>query len=476
VKVLIVATNRCRDPFPVMPYGACVVAEAAERAGHRVEVLDLMFEERPEAALDRRLRAFRPGAVGFSVRNIDNNDMRAPRSLYRELRDLVGAVRRELAVPTIIGGPAVGVMPAALLDYSFADWAALGDGERVFPAFLSALESGGSLREIPGLAWIGEHGYEARPIAHGDVQEAPLVPDYGRWLELGRYRAAMAAAPVQSKRGCPYDCVYCRYSANEGRGYRLHAPGRVAEAVERLAAGGARDIEFVDNVFNSPHDHAVAVCREIARRKVRARLHTLELNPRFTDDELLTAMEEAGFAAVGMTAESASDRALAGLGKNYRRADLERAAESIARHRIPCLWIFLVGGPGETEETLAETLDFAERRVRAADSAFFNVGIRIYPGTGLERIALEQQVIDRPATDMLDPVFYTAPGLDLVGVERLLSAAVRRNLRFMNAAALAHPMLPALTRLAVGLRLRPPIWRHTVRLRQALRFLGRDIA
>ena len=77
---------------------------------------------------------------------------------------------------------------------------------------------------------------------------------------------------------------------------------------------------------------------------------------------------------------------------------------------------------------------------------------------------------------MLDPVFYTVPGLDLARVEHMLATAVRRNLRFMNSAALAHPMLPALTRLAVGLRLRPPIWRHTVRLRQALRFLGRDIA
>ena len=83
MRVLIVSTNRCREPVPVMPIGACVVAEAAERAGHTVRVLDMMFVRRPMRALRRALDAFAPDVVGVSARNIDNADMLAPAGQYR---------------------------------------------------------------------------------------------------------------------------------------------------------------------------------------------------------------------------------------------------------------------------------------------------------------------------------------------------------------------------------------------------------
>jgi radical SAM superfamily enzyme YgiQ (UPF0313 family) len=478
VKVLLVATNRSREPLPVMPYGACLVAEAAERAGHRVELLDLMFEDDPEGALGHALRRMQPDVVAFSVRNIDNNDMRAPQALYRDLRGLVRQVRQDCAASTVIGGPAVGVMPGALLDYSEADWAAVGDGEVVFPKLLAEISAG----RTPGVASGpsrtdgGGEVVGAGSACSSPFPEAPLVPDYRRWLRVKAYRAAMAAAPVQTKRGCPFECVYCRYAANEGKRYRLHAPRRVAEAVAGLAEVGLRDVEFVDNVFNSPRDHAVEICEAVAAAGRRARLQTLQLNPAFVDDELLDAMERAGFVAVGITAESASESVLRGLGKNYGAAELRGAAEAVARSALPCLWIFMLGGPGETEASIAETFDFAETHVRPRDAAFFNLGIRIYPGTGLERTALEQGVIDRPAADMLEPVFYLAPGLSRERVERTLDTAVRRRLNFMSSPALAHPLLPKLNGLANRLRLAPPLWRHTATVRRGLRLVGQDIA
>ena len=75
VNVLIVVTNRYSSPIPVMPVGACMVAEAAELAGHRVRVLDLMFEQNPLNTLESELNTSNPDFIGLSVRNIDNNDM-----------------------------------------------------------------------------------------------------------------------------------------------------------------------------------------------------------------------------------------------------------------------------------------------------------------------------------------------------------------------------------------------------------------
>lgn len=86
MRALIVSTNRCHEPVPVMPIGACMVAEAAERAGHGVRVLDMMFARDPLAALRRELDGFRPEVVGISARNIDNADMLAPASQYSTWR------------------------------------------------------------------------------------------------------------------------------------------------------------------------------------------------------------------------------------------------------------------------------------------------------------------------------------------------------------------------------------------------------
>ena len=69
----------------------------------------------------------------------------------------------------------------------------------------------------------------------------------------------------------------------------------------------------------------------------------------------------------------------------------------------------MLGGPGETRETVAETIAFARRTVRPGDVAYFNVGIRIYPGTELERLAREEGVLTGSVQEMLEPVFYFSP-------------------------------------------------------------------
>src|SRR4030067_2569490 len=91
--VPIISANQSAFPMPVMPIGACMVAEAAERAGHRVSVLDLMFEPDPARAITSAIRRSNPDVIGFSVRNIDNNDMRTPAFYIPGLLPLIKAVR-----------------------------------------------------------------------------------------------------------------------------------------------------------------------------------------------------------------------------------------------------------------------------------------------------------------------------------------------------------------------------------------------
>jgi radical SAM superfamily enzyme YgiQ (UPF0313 family) len=473
--VLVVCTNRNQLPMPVLPLGACLVAEAAERAGHRVRLLDLMFEKDPAGALRRALAERPPEVVGLSVRNIDNNDLRSPVFFLAGLPPLVDAIRAGTDAPIVLGGAACGVMPEALMRLTGAAWCVLGDGETVFPALLGRLGRGESPADLPGVASLAGGVFAANPGPRAGGTWRCGSPDFRRWLPTRRYLAQLATVPLQTKVGCHFRCVYCTYRGLEGSDYRLGDPRETAEAVARLAAGGMRDVEFVDNVFNSPHGHALAVCEELARRPHGASLQSLELNPLFVDDALLAAMQRAGFAGIGVTFESAADPVLAGLGKGFTTADVHRAADAVARHRLPCAWVFMLGGPGETEATVRETLGFARARIRPGDVAYFGVGIRVYPGTQLEQIARDQGVLDLPADRMLEPVFYCSPQIAPARIREMLAVETRRTMNFMSPESLSFPYLPAMHRAAHALGMRPPLWPRTAAIRRTLRLLGMDV-
>ncbi|BCR04335.1 B12-binding domain-containing radical SAM protein [Desulfuromonas versatilis] len=475
MNVLLLSTNRNTLPMPVMPIGACLVAEAAQRAGHQVRLLDLMFLADPLGAVESAIRDFRPEAVGLSVRNIDNNDMGDPVFYLDELRRIVSTIRGCCEAPIILGGAALGVMPEAMLRLVPATCAVVGDGETVFPELLGRLARGEAIADLPGVALVEDGGFRRTPPDLTRFSPRCPSPDYRRWLDLGAYRRQLATVPIQTKTGCQFRCVYCTYPGIEGSSCNLKDPESVADAVARLAASGLRDIEIVDSVFNAPLDHAMEICAALARGSAAARLQCLELNPRHFNDELLGAMEQAGFRGMGITLESAADPVLAGLNKGFTSREVHRAAEAVRRHRIPCAWIFLFGGPGETEQTVLETLRFAKTQIRPGDIAFFNTGIRVYPGTELETIARRQGVLSRPAAEMLEPTFYLSPQVDARWIRQQLKQALADHMNFIDMGSLSLPFLPSLHRIGAGIGLRPPLWRYTRFIRRGLRLAGMDV-
>jgi radical SAM superfamily enzyme YgiQ (UPF0313 family) len=474
MKVLLLSTNRNHFPMPVIPLGACMVAEAAERAGHEVRLLDLAFCKDPLQAVQTALKKDRPDVVGLSVRNIDNNDIHSPAFYIRDVAAIVEVIRSLTPAPVVLGGAAVSVMPEELLRCTGASCAVLGEGEAVFPLLLRELTQNGSPALVPGTAWIEQGVFSAHPLPSSGNGCPCSSPDFSRWIELKAYLSRLSTVPVQTKLGCRFSCVYCTYRKIEGNRYRLSDPGEVAEAICRHAAQGIRHIEFVDNVFNSPYDHAFSVCEEVIRRRPAVSLQSLELNPLFIDDALISVMERAGFSGVGITVESASDRVLEGLGKGFDSAHVQKAADVVRRHGLPCVWIFMLGGPNETQETVRETLRFAERAIRPQDVAFFGLGVRIYPGTELESIARQQGLLSLPASGMLEPVFYVSPDVDYDWMRDQVRSSMDRHMNFMNSESLGLPVLSSIQRIAYRIGLSLPLWKHTRFIRRGLRLFGMD--
>jgi radical SAM superfamily enzyme YgiQ (UPF0313 family) len=471
MNILLVITNRYKSPVPVIPIGACLVAEATRRAGYKVEVLDLMFKEDSLQSLESELNRVNWDIVGLSVRNIDNNDMQNPVAFIRDLIPLIEIIRNRTRAVLVLGGSAVAVMPEELLRYTKADWAVLGDGEIVFPQLLAALSRGEIPDKISGIAWLEDNIFRKNTGYVDRFLDGCRVPDFYRWIDVRAYLSRLSTIPIQTKLGCHFKCIYCTYRKIEGHDYRLCDSRVAVDAVKYLASQGFRDIEFVDNVFNSPYDHAVAVCKGLADIQSDVRLQSLELNPLFIDDNLLTVMERAGFVGIGITVESASDVVLEGLGKGFTSKDVYHAAYTIQHHKLPCLWIFMLGGPFETKETVLETLHFAEQFIRPGDVAFFNIGIRIYPGTELEHIARGEGVLSVSSEEMLEPVFYISPALDQDWLIDTMQRILATHMNYIDSSSIGLSFLPTINRLGYRLGIRAPLWRYTRSIRRVLKLL-----
>ena len=460
-RVLLVSANRERQPYPVVPNGLACVASALQSAGHEVRFLDLCFERDPVKATMRAAVEFAPDVAGVSVRNIDNSDAIALRHYTPEAKSIFLALRQAAPSATIIaGGAAFGVAPEALFRDFGVDYAVAGDGERASVALVDAIARGNAVEGIPGIVRLVADRVHFTPPGDDASLDGLPTPQLHRWIDLKRYERHGATIPIQTKRGCVYKCVYCTYQNVEGWGYRLRDPERVANEIEELVhKAQVRSFDFVDSTFNSPPGHAIEVCESILRRGLRVHLDTTNFTPASASDELLQTMRHAGFRTLGISAESASDSVLEKLQKGFTSAKVRDVAERVEKAGIRTLWIFLVGGPGETPQTLDETLRFAEWRLLRGDAVYMTIGLRIYPGTTLHRIALAEGVVESGAT-LLDPTFYFSPSLSFDHAVNRVKQFAARHPQLMFSADSRSPILPWLTRAASVMRLPKPHWQY----------------
>ncbi len=472
-RVLLVSTNRERQPYPVVPNGLACVASALDGVGHDVRFVDLCFARDPVAASTEAARGFDPDIIGVSVRNIDNSDAIALRHYTPEARAILQGLRRiSPRAKVIAGGAAFGVAPEALFRDLGVDYAVAGDGERASVALVDALTAGKPVGALPGVVRDRQGVVVFTPPGEeADLDSLP-PPALHRWIDLGRYQRHGATVPIQTKRGCVYKCVYCTYRNVEGWGYRTRDPELVADEIEELNRNArVRHFDFVDSTFNSPPGHALQVCEAIARRKLDVQLDTTNFTPAVAPDDLLSAMRSAGFRSLGITAESASDAVLEKLEKGFNAAKVREVAERVEKHGLRTLWIFLVGGPGETAATVEETLEFARWRLGRGDAVYVTVGLRIYPGTTLHRIAIAEEFV--PAgSSLLDPAFYFSRELSFDPTVARLKRFAADHPRFMFSADSRSVVLPYLTRAASVLNLPRPHWRYMGLFQRVSRAVG----
>ncbi len=411
MRVVLVASNRTMTPFPVYPIGLDYVATALRRQ-HELRVVDFAADD-AEAELVACCRDFRPEVVGLSIRNVDSAETSNPDGFIPDIERIVGLVRRESSAALVLGGPGFSIFPTALMARLGADYGVLGEGERL-PDLLAAIRAGDHRRaaELPGVLAGATAKEPPPPCAAAGRRELASAKTVGQYLRWG------GMLNVQTKRGCPFRCSYCTYPAIEGRPLRLREPEQVAEEWQALVQAGAQFLFVTDAVFNSHVRHNLAVADALGRRGLAAPWGAF-FAPLRPPPGYYRRLRAAGLSHAEFGTESLAPAMLRAYRKPFT------APHALAAHRearaagLFVAHYLLLGGPGETRQTVTQTLDECDRLDDAA--LFFFCGVRIYPRTELHAVALAEGQVD-PGDDLLAPRFYAPAGLPVAAIAELVAA------------------------------------------------------
>ena len=405
MRILLVSANRTSVNMPVFPLGLAYLGSSLREAGHDVAIFDLLGLEDPGPAVAGRIRAFRPDLIGVSIRNIDNQDPFQPEFYLPEIREIIRACRKVSHAPVVLGGAGYSIFPRRVLRYLGGDYGVAGEGERALCEIAQRIARGDAVDDIPGVITPDQR----EPVARSLIRDLGRIPRPAHeLLPIGRY-ARTSPMPIQGKRGCNRKCIYCSSPLIEGRTVRLRPPGRIVEEIEcAVTRHGVRRFFFVDNLFNYAEEPTLALCQAMISRGLPIEWSCI-LHPHGVTAELVRRMKKAGCTEASLGFESGSDTMLQRLGKEFTAEDVKQASRHLKAHGISQTGFLLLGGPGESRETVEESLAFAEDL--APEAMKLAVGIRIYPGTVLADIARDEARIP-PDADLLAPIFYISEQVD----------------------------------------------------------------
>lgn len=297
-------------------------------------------------------------------------------------------------------------MPERILEAVGADYGVVGEGEAAFTAFVADAARG---------VYPAERCLHGTPLLTGGaIPSAFYDPEI-----LSFYLQSGHVASVQTKRGCTLNCYYCTYPVLEGAAIRSREPAAVADDVQSLAAHhDVKHIFFTDSVFNDEAGRYLDVVRELQRRGLSVPWTAFFKPDRRLDGATIDLMKSTGLRAAELGSDAPSDATLRGIGKPFTFADVDACNNLFLDHGVATAHYFMFGCPGETPETVAEGI--ANLKSLRKTALFVFMGVRILPGTPLEKIALRDGVI-QPGQDLLEPAYYISPAVDRAWLERTLT-------------------------------------------------------
>ncbi len=367
--------------YPQPPMGLILLAGVLESRGYPVKIVDA------------NLLGLKPEEIVPLLDDTDVLGLTAMTPTVSRAIDIareVKAARPEL--PVIMGGPHATLLPAETMAAApEVDIIVRGEGEESLVNLLSVLENNKSLDSVSGITYRTD-GIIVDNAPSPEITDLDSLPFLAYHLvPLKSYRPhpphgrAKPFAVLITSRGCPYNCGYCSKPVF-GKRFRGQSPERVVDEIAYLQEKyGVREIAFYDDSFTLDMERAYRICEEIISRGLKI-IWSCETRVNLVDKRLLKKMKQSGCYSISYGLESGSQEILDVIDKGTTLEQAEEAVRHTREAGIHAVGYFMIGSPGETPETINETIRFAKKL--KVDFAQFSITTP-FPGTNLYDLYLE---------------------------------------------------------------------------------------
>ena len=412
-RVPLVNPNRMKPP--VAPIALDYLTSSLAGRGFEIDLLDLCFSDDFAREIEGYFASKDSFAIAITLRNTDDTSLVTRDFFIPRLKEMIDCIRSHSCAPLILGGSGFSIMPEAILQYCGLDMGIWGEGEYSLPLLLRKIAAGEDYRTVPGLVYRVARGFRRNPPRYLDLESMP-APERNA-VDNRRYFSEGGMGSIEAKRGCPKRCIYCADPLAKGRRVRRRSPGSVVDEIEVLLRMGIDHFHFCDSEFNLPPAHAGEICREIASRGLASRVRWYAYcSPAPFSEGLAALFKKAGCAGINFGVDSASERMLRTLERDFTVEDVARTAQLCHRQGIVFMYDLLLGGPGETGDSLRETIETMKRLSPSRVGA--SLGMRIFPETRLAAMVRRQGPVEqnpnlRGVRDekFFTPVFYLSSAL-----------------------------------------------------------------
>jgi radical SAM PhpK family P-methyltransferase len=266
-------------------------------------------------------------------------------------------------VKIVVGGPLVNnharnyhgdALKTALEDMGADIYVLEGQGELTLARLIECLKSGGNLNDIPNLAY-----FENKELHHTTTvpENNSLDANFIDWKDFGGSRDLGATIQTRTARSCAFKCSFCNYPSRAGALTLLSLDVLERELDSILTLGGVQNVVFIDDTFNVPFPRFKDLCRMMIRKKYPFNWFSY-FRCSNSDQEAIDLMAESGCKGVFLGIESGSPSILNNMNKSATVEKYAKGIEMLRRNGILTFGSFITGFPGETDETVQETIDF----------------------------------------------------------------------------------------------------------------------
>jgi anaerobic magnesium-protoporphyrin IX monomethyl ester cyclase len=361
--------------YPQPPIGLALIAAILEKEGYPIQLIDA------------NALGLGPEETVAMVTDTDIVGITAMTPTIGAALNIARLLKQAKPKAVIVfGGAHPTLLPEETLTASPAvDIVIRGEGDAAVIELLHTLEENHSPESVAGISYRVEkkvvHTTDRTSSVAMDSLPFPayhLLP-WKKYKPHPPHGMAMPFAAMVTSRGCPYHCAYCSKPVFGSR-FRAQSPERVVEEMAYLKRKfGVKEIAFYDDSFTLDKKRVHAIAATIIDKGLKI-AWTCETRVNLVDEELLRHMNQAGCYAVAYGIESASPEIIRTLQKDITLEQVNKAVRDSHEAGLQVIGYFMLGSPGETTETIRQTIDFAKKL--KVDFAQFSVTTP-FPGTDL---------------------------------------------------------------------------------------------